>query len=294
MERYAPSAKDLASRDVVSRCMTLEIREGRGVGKNKDHIFLHLDHLDPAVSARAPARHLGKRQDLRRRRRDARADPGSADRSLQHGRHSHELLGEVLNADGNNPERLSPGLMAVGEAGCASVHGANRLGSNSLIDLVVFGRAAAIRAGQVIDRNERSRRSTKPPAIASWTASIACAMPPARRRRRCCARRCSAPCRKTQPCSARRNRSKTAASASRPSGRGTARHQGHRPLDGLELRPRGNAGAGKPDGQRHHDRLRRGSPQGKPRRPCPRGLQGRRLSPAATTTRTGASTRWPG
>ncbi len=93
MERYAPNAKDLASRDVVSRCMTMEIREGRGVGPKKDHIFLHLDHLDPAVLARAAAGHLGERQDLRRRRRDAPADPGAADGALQHGRHPDQLLG---------------------------------------------------------------------------------------------------------------------------------------------------------------------------------------------------------
>ena len=91
MERYAPSAKDLASRDVVSRAMTIEIREGRGVGKKKDHIFLHLDHLDPKVlHERLPGiSEIGAH--LRRRRRHARADPGAADRALQHGRHPHEL-----------------------------------------------------------------------------------------------------------------------------------------------------------------------------------------------------------
>ena len=91
MERYAPSAKDLASRDVVSRAMTIEIREGRGVGKLKDHIFLHLDHLEPASPARAAARHLGIGAHLRRRRRDPRADPDRSDRALQHGRHRHQL-----------------------------------------------------------------------------------------------------------------------------------------------------------------------------------------------------------
>ena len=83
MERYAPHAKDLASRDVVSRAMTIEIREGRGCGPEKDHILLHLEHLDPEGAARAAARHLRDREDLRRRRRDARADPGPADRALQ-------------------------------------------------------------------------------------------------------------------------------------------------------------------------------------------------------------------
>ena len=91
MERYAPSAKDLASRDVVSRAMTIEIREGRGVGKGKDHIHLHLDHLDPKILARAPARHLRIGAHLRRRRRHQGADPGAADRPLQYGRHPDEL-----------------------------------------------------------------------------------------------------------------------------------------------------------------------------------------------------------
>ena len=91
MERYAPSAKDLASRDVVSRSMTMEIREGRGVGKNKDHIYLHLDHLDPTMLHERLPGISEKRQDLRRRRRHEGADPGPADRALQHGRHPDEL-----------------------------------------------------------------------------------------------------------------------------------------------------------------------------------------------------------
>ena len=92
MERYAPSAKDLASRDVVSRAMTIEIREGRGVGKNKDHLFLHLDHLDPKVLHERLPGISGTRAHLRRRRCDARADPGAADRALQHGRHSPRII----------------------------------------------------------------------------------------------------------------------------------------------------------------------------------------------------------
>ena len=153
MERYAPSAKDLASRDVVSRCMTMEIREGRGVGKNKDHIFLHLDHLDPAVlNERLPgiseSAKIFAGVDVTRE-----PIPVLPTVHYNMGGIPTNYWGEVLNADSANPERIQPGLMAVGEAGCASVHGANRLGSNSLIDLVVFGRAAAIRAGQVIDRD---------------------------------------------------------------------------------------------------------------------------------------------
>ncbi len=155
MERYAPSAKDLASRDVVSRCMTLEIREGRGVGKNKDHIFLHLDHLDPAVlHERLPgiseSAKIFAGVDLTRE-----PIPVLPTVHYNMGGIPTNYWGEALNPTPENPDRIQPGLMAVGEAGCASVHGANRLGSNSLIDLVVFGRAAAIRAGQVVDRNAK-------------------------------------------------------------------------------------------------------------------------------------------
>ncbi len=153
MERYAPNAKDLASRDVVSRCMTMEIREGRGVGPNKDHIFLHLDHLDPAVLAeRLPgiseSAKIFAGVDLTR-------EPIPVIPTVHYnmGGIPTNYHGEALDPSRGGPDATIPGLMAVGEAGCASVHGANRLGSNSLIDLVVFGRAAAIRAGQVIDRN---------------------------------------------------------------------------------------------------------------------------------------------
>ena len=152
MERYAPSAKDLASRDVVSRCMTLEVREGRGVGRNKDHIFLHLDHLDPAVlHERLPgiseSAKIFAGVDVTRE-----PIPVSPTVHYNMGGVPTNYWGEVLNPTAAEPDHVTPGLMAVGEAGCASVHGANRLGSNSLIDLVVFGRAAAIKAGQVVDR----------------------------------------------------------------------------------------------------------------------------------------------
>jgi succinate dehydrogenase / fumarate reductase, flavoprotein subunit len=155
MERYAPSAKDLASRDVVSRCMTMEIREGRGVGPKKDHIYLHLDHLDPKVlaerlpgiseSARIFAGVEVTRQPI----------PVLPTVHYNMGGIPTNFWGEVLNPAESDPDAIAPGLMAVGEAGCASVHGANRLGSNSLIDLVVFGRAAAIRAGEIIDRESK-------------------------------------------------------------------------------------------------------------------------------------------
>ncbi len=152
MERYAPNAKDLASRDVVSRCMTMEIREGRGVGKNKDHIHLHLDHLDPDVLAeRLPgiseSAKIFAGVDLTRE-----PIPVLPTVHYNMGGIPTNYWGEVLKPTRKDPDAIQPGLMAVGEAGCASVHGANRLGSNSLIDLVVFGRAAAIRAGEVVDR----------------------------------------------------------------------------------------------------------------------------------------------
>jgi succinate dehydrogenase / fumarate reductase, flavoprotein subunit len=151
MERYAPTYKDLASRDVVSRCMTMEIREGRGVGPNKDHIHLHLNHLPPeTLKLRLPGISESARVfagvDLNKE-----PIPVLPTVHYNMGGIPTNYWGEVLNADAENPDRIAPGLMAVGEAACASVHGANRLGSNSLIDLVVFGRAAAIRAGQVVD-----------------------------------------------------------------------------------------------------------------------------------------------
>ena len=152
MERYAPSAKDLASRDVVSRCMTLEIREGRGVGPKKDHIHLHLNHLDPKVLAeRLPgiseSAKIFAGVDLTQE-----PIPVIPTAHYNMGGIPTNYWGEVVNPSKDDPNRLVEGLMAVGECACASVHGANRLGSNSLIDLVVFGRAAAIRAGKIIDR----------------------------------------------------------------------------------------------------------------------------------------------
>ncbi len=153
MERYAPTYKDLASRDVVSRCMTMEIREGRGVGAEKDHIHLHLNHLPPETLAeRLPGISESARifagVDLTRE-----PIPVLPTVHYNMGGVPTNYWGEVLNPSSDDPDRIAPGIMAVGEAGCASVHGANRLGSNSLIDLVVFGRAAAIRAGETVDRS---------------------------------------------------------------------------------------------------------------------------------------------
>ncbi|MER2508322.1 MAG: succinate dehydrogenase flavoprotein subunit [Amaricoccus sp.] len=151
MERYAPTYKDLASRDVVSRCMTIEIREGRGVGPNKDHIYLNLNHLPPeALAERLPgiseSAKIFAGVDLTKA-----PIPVLPTVHYNMGGIPTNYWGEVLHPTAEDPDRVLPGLMAVGEAGCASVHGANRLGSNSLIDLVVFGRAAAIRAAKVVD-----------------------------------------------------------------------------------------------------------------------------------------------
>lgn len=153
MERYAPSAKDLASRDVVSRAMTIEIREGRGVGKNKDHIYLHLDHLDPKVLAeRLPgiseSAAIFAGVDVTRQ-----PIPVLPTVHYNMGGIPTNFHGEVLTKKNGDVETLVPGLMAIGEAACVSVHGANRLGSNSLIDLVVFGRAAALRCAEKLEKN---------------------------------------------------------------------------------------------------------------------------------------------
>ncbi|MGN6374436.1 MAG: succinate dehydrogenase flavoprotein subunit [Sphingomonas sp.] len=150
MERYAPSAKDLASRDVVSRSMAAEIREGRGVGKEKDHIFLHLDHIDPKVLAeRLPGiTETGKvfaNVDLTRQ-----PLPVVPTVHYNMGGIPTNYHGEVVNPTAADPDAVVPGLFAVGEAACVSVHGANRLGSNSLIDLVVFGRATGMRIAELI------------------------------------------------------------------------------------------------------------------------------------------------
>jgi len=150
MERYAPSAKDLASRDVVSRSMTMEIREGRGVGANKDHIHLHLDHLDPDIlHERLPGISESARVFSGV---DVTKEPIPVLPTVHYnmGGIPTNYHGEVLTKVGDDPDAVVPGLMAVGEAACVSVHGANRLGSNSLIDLVVFGRAAGLRVGETV------------------------------------------------------------------------------------------------------------------------------------------------
>ena len=155
MERYAPSAKDLASRDVVSRSMTIEINEGRGVGKNKDHIYLHLNHLDPKVlHERLPG--ISESAKIFAGV-DVTKEPIPVVPTVHYnmGGIPTNYYGEVISKTENGKDVTVPGLMAVGEAACVSVHGANRLGSNSLIDLVVFGRAAAMRAATIGKPNSK-------------------------------------------------------------------------------------------------------------------------------------------
>jgi len=161
MERYAPSAKDLASRDVVSRSMAMEMREGRGVGPNGDHIFLHLDHIDPKVLAeRLPGiTESGKifagvdltRQPL----------PVTPTVHYNMGGVPCNYHGQVVTKKGDDPEVVVPGLYAVGEAACVSVHGANRLGSNSLIDLVVFGRATGLHLKETLSAGAKQKPLAK-------------------------------------------------------------------------------------------------------------------------------------
>ena len=150
MERYAPTVKDLAPRDMVSRAMTLEIREGRGVGPKKDHIFLHLDHLDPKILAeRLPGisetAKVFAGVDVTRQ-----PIPVIPTVHYNMGGLQSNYHGEVVTLKNGEPDSVVPGLMAVGEAACVSVHGSNRLGSNSLIDLVVFGRAVGLRLGEIL------------------------------------------------------------------------------------------------------------------------------------------------
>jgi succinate dehydrogenase / fumarate reductase flavoprotein subunit len=157
MERYAPNAKDLASRDVVSRAMTVEIREGRGVGPNKDHIYLHLEHLGADIlAARLPG--ISETSKIFAGV-DVTREPIPVLPTVHYnmGGIPTNYWGQVLRPTKDNPDAIVHGLMAVGECACVSVHGANRLGTNSLLDLVVFGRAAGIRAARTIEPGEAQK-----------------------------------------------------------------------------------------------------------------------------------------
>jgi succinate dehydrogenase / fumarate reductase, flavoprotein subunit len=150
MERYAPNAKDLASRDVVSRAITIELNEGRGVGPNKDHVYLHMEHLDPEIVHKR----LPGISDLARifAGVDTTKEPVPVTPTVHYnmGGIPTNYHAQVINPRESDVDAVVPGLMAVGEGACVSVHGANRLGTNSLLDLVVFGRAAALKAAELI------------------------------------------------------------------------------------------------------------------------------------------------
>ena len=280
MERYAPHAKDLASRDVVSRSMTIEIREGRGVGPEKDHIFLHLDHLDPKIlHERLPgiteSAKIFAGVDLRRE-----PIPVLPTVHYNMGGIPTNYHGEVLTLKDGNPDTVVPGLMAIGEAACVSVHGANRLGSNSLIDLVVFGRAAGLRCGETVEAG-----AAMPPLPKDADElALSPSRPGAPRQRRA---------RRPPPCACRMQKAmqtncavfRTGAGArgrradDRRRLEGHRRHPRVRPLAGLELRPDRDARVREPDrAGRDHGRQRR-QPQGVPRRARARGL-----SQSATTS----------
>ena len=161
MERYAPNAKDLASRDVVSRAMTIEIRDGRGVGALKDHIHLHLEHLGPAVIQErlpgiAETARIFAGIDVTRE-----PIPILPTVHYNMGGIPCSMQGEVVTLKGSDANHVVPGLMAVGEAACVSVHGANRLGSNSLLDLIVFGRDAARHCAEVAQPGAKQRSLPK-------------------------------------------------------------------------------------------------------------------------------------
>ena len=172
MERYAPTVKDLASRDVVSRAMATEIKEGRGAGKDGDYILLKLDHLGAGSDQQAPAGHPRDRDEVRQRRSGHGPDPGRADVPLPDGRHPDQLSRPGRRARRQRRARaIVPGLYAAGECACVSVHGANRLGTNSLLDLLVFGKASG-------EHDDRGHRAASPGRTAT------CRRMPATRRSR--------------------------------------------------------------------------------------------------------------
>merc|ERR1712072_122402 len=154
MEKYAPNAKDLASRDVVSRAITMEVNAGRGVGKNKDHAYLHIEHLDPnIINERLPG--IAESAKIFAGV-DVSKEPMPVIPTVHYnmGGIPTNYKAEVVSPKGKDSENVVPGLMSIGEAACVSVHGANRLGTNSLLDLVVFGRSAALRAAELVKPGE--------------------------------------------------------------------------------------------------------------------------------------------
>ena len=272
MERYAPSAKDLASRDVVSRAMTIEIREGRGVGPKKDHIFLHLDHLDPKILAeRLPGITESARifagVDLTR-------EPVPIVPTVHYnmGGIATNYHGEALTKKDGNPDHIVPGLMALGEAACVSVHGANRLGSNSLIDLVVFGRAAALRCAEILTPNDKHPELPKDSAERALSRldkfRNASGGTPTAQLRAKMQHVMQTNCAVFRTGEVLQEGSKLIHEVFD----GTADIARHRPLADLELRPDRDAGIRQSDRAGRGHRGFRGQPHRKPRRACARGF----------------------
>jgi succinate dehydrogenase / fumarate reductase flavoprotein subunit len=169
MERYAPTLKDLAPRDFVSRCMDQEIKEGRGCGPNKDTSCSSWTTW-ARHHPEAPALGVRDRRQLRQRRHHQGADPGGAHHPLPDGRHSHQHQWPGGHAEGRQPNAVVNGLYAVGECACVSVHGANRLGTNSLLDLLVFGKRGRQPHRRVRQRTRRTSRCPPTPPTAPWPA----------------------------------------------------------------------------------------------------------------------------
>ncbi len=272
MERYAPTVKDLAPRDMVCRAMTLEIREGRGVGPNKDHIFLHLDHLDPKIlhqrlpgiseSAKIFAGVDVTRQPI----------PVLPTVHYNMGGIPTNYHGEVLTKAGDDPDCVVPGLMAVGEAACVSVHGANRLGSNSLIDLVVFGRAVGLRCGEKLKANASQPTLPKNAGEAHLARfdkfrNANGATPTAELREKMQRGMQDTVRRLSHRAGAGRRRG---AHGQRVGAR--RRCARHRSFDDLEHRSGRDAGVRQSDRPGHRHRQRRRQPHRKPRRPRARGF----------------------
>ena len=278
MERYAPHAKDLASRDVVSRAMTIEIREGRGVGPEKDHIFLHLDHLDPKIlHERLPGITENAKVfagvDLRRQ-----PIPVLPTVHYNMGGVPTNYHGEMLTLQNGNPDYVVPGLMALGEAACVSVHGANRLGSNSLIDLVVFGRAAGLQCAKTIEAG--TSQADLPSDAAELALSRLDRFRHAKGGTPTAALRLRMQKIMQTNCAVFRDGPvlEEGVAEDRRGLEGDRRHPRLRPLADLELGPDRDAGVRQPDraGRRHGRRRRQ--PHREPRRARARGL-----SPSATT-----------
>ena len=273
MERYAPTAKDLASRDVVSRSMTIEIREGRGVGPEKDHILLHLEHLGAEILHGAAARHHRDGEDLRRRRCHQGADPGAADRALQHGRHPDQLSRRGAAAD----RRAIPTPSARADGGRRR---RLRLGARrqpARHQLAARHRRLRPRRRPARRRDDQAGRAA-PAAAEGRRRPGALPARPAAPRQRLAADRprsastCRRRCRTTPPCSAPRTCWRRAAARSTRSGTALADIKRHRPLADLELRSGRGAGAREPDDLRQGGALLGRGAQGEPRRARPRGL----------------------